>query len=295
MAGDLGVHDPVLVTGIGGVPYTVFSTNTPIQMRQSSDGVHFAPVGSALPSAPNWWSSYTAGANNAWAPDVSFHNGQYWMYYAVSSFGSKNSAIGLATSLTGAPGTWADQGIVISSGLLSLYNAIDPNLLVDKDGKWWLIFGSFSTGLYMTPLNPATGKLATPLPQLTRIASRPVFPDPIEASFVYQHGGYYYLFVSFDYCCRGINSDYNIRVGRSTSPTGPYVDKNGIPLQQGGGTPVLETHDWVVGPGHSAVTFDPASGKDLLVYHYYDGRQNGTSRLGINCLEWDPDGWPRAV
>ncbi|MER5418168.1 arabinan endo-1,5-alpha-L-arabinosidase [Streptomyces virginiae] len=292
VSGDSGVHDPVVVPGAGGVPYSSYATGGRVRVLQSNDNVHFSYVGDAFSSTSSWWLSYNP-AGELWAPDVSYRNGQYWMYYAVSQFGTNTSAIGLATSPTGAPGSWIDQGVVISSSWFSPYNAIDPQLLVDENGGWWLTFGSFWNGIYITSLNPATGKLANPGMPATRIAARGgIFNNPIEAPFIQQHDGFYYLFVSFDSCCKGLDSTYNIRVGRSASPAGPYVDKSGVPMTSGGGTLLLETHDWVVGPGHSSVAKDAATGQDLLVYHYYDGRQNGVSKLGLNCLEWGADGWP---
>jgi arabinan endo-1,5-alpha-L-arabinosidase len=164
---------------------------------------------------------------------------------------------------------------------------------VDSAGKWWLAFGSFGRGIFMINLDPSTGKPRSATPRLTHVAQRPAVPgDPIEAAFVYQHGGYYYLFASFDYCCKGSDSNYSIHVGRSTSPTGPYVDQAGTAMLNGGGTLVLASHDWVHGPGGQSVVHDDADNHDLLVYHYYDSRRGGLFYLGINFLEWDATGWP---
>jgi arabinan endo-1,5-alpha-L-arabinosidase len=288
VAGSTVIHDPSMAIRPSAPRYVVFGTHN--QTLLSNDRVTFSSGGPFLPTNPSWWQPYSNG--DVWAPDVSFHNGQYWLYYAVSTFGSQYSAIGLATSPTALPGSWTDQGVVFSSHSGDNYNAIDPNLLVDASGNWWLVFGSFWHGIYMISLNPTTGKPSgTPTP--THLAERPgVSGDPLEGAFVYQHHGYYYLFASYDYCCRGTSSTYNIRVGRSTSPTGPYTDESGASMLNGGGTTILASHGYVIGPGGQSVYFDTADNHDLLTYHYYDSRLNGEPFLGINFLGWDVNDFP---
>lgn len=270
--------------------YAVFSTND--QERTSSDRIAFNLVGSPLADTPQWWLAYNA-TGHSWSPDVSFHDGQYWMYYSVSSWATNQSAIGLATSTSGDAGTWVDQGPVITSRTSLSYNAIDPALLVDSSGRWWLTFGSFWKGIYQVELNPSTGKLLSSTPTLIHLAERPgVVNDPIENAYIWQHGAYYYLFASYDYCCQGVSSTYNIRVGRSTSPNGPYVDANGVSMLKGGGTKILATHGSVVGPGGESVVHDDGDNHDLLVYHYYDANNSGKATLGINFLGWNSADWP---
>jgi arabinan endo-1,5-alpha-L-arabinosidase len=240
-----------------------------------------------------------------WAPDVSFHNGVYWMYYAVVATGvQQEAAIGLATSTSGLPGTWVDHGPVLASHDGDDFNAIDPSLLVDESGNWRLVFGSFFHGIYMVALDPSTGQLADPsAPTFYHLAEHPTTPtyrwydDDIEGATIYHHGSYYYLFASAGRCCRGTSStSYHIVVGRSTTPTGPYVDNNNsTDMLQGGGTTILASHDEVIGPGGQSVMFDPgnALGKPLtlLIYHYYNANLDGEPTLGINALFFDT-GWP---
>nr|MDT0666810.1 arabinan endo-1,5-alpha-L-arabinosidase [Micromonospora sp. DSM 115978] len=153
-------------------------------------------------------------SGDVWAPDVSYHNGRVWMYYSASSFGSNRSAIGLATSPTGLPGSWRDQGVVYRSSSSDDFNAIDPSLFVDPaSGKWWLSFGSHWTGIKMISINPQTGKPSTTDRTRYNLAQRPS-PGAVEAPYILARGGYYYLFVSFDACCQGVNSTYRIMVGR---------------------------------------------------------------------------------
>jgi arabinan endo-1,5-alpha-L-arabinosidase len=111
----------------------------------------------------------------------------------------------------------------------------------------------------------------------------------VEAPFITKKGNFYYLWVSFDKCCQGAASTYRVMVGRSNSITGPYVDKAGKQMMQGGGTEIMASHGNIHGPGHNAVFTD--NDADVLVYHYYDNA--GTALLGINLLRYD-NGWPVA-
>jgi arabinan endo-1,5-alpha-L-arabinosidase len=125
---------------------------------------------------------------------------------------------------------------------------------------------------------------------MTNIASRLVPTWGIEAPFVIQRDGYFYLFVSFDNCCRGAESTYNIRVGRATSLAGPFVDDAGVPMLLGGGRIVLQGEGTRRGPGHNAVLHDGRAWR--LFFHYYDAADDGTSKLGILPISWTADGWP---
>ena len=285
VTGDVAVHDPAMVRAANGT-YFLFSTGTGIDIRTSTDRVAFRRIGSAFPNGAPWAHPFTGGSDTLWAPDLSFHNGQYYLYYAASTFGSRNSAIFLATSTTAQPGSWTNRGIAVQTSNSSDHNAIDPNLVVDAAGAWWLTYGSFWTGIKMVRLDPATGKPSGG----TRysLAQRPSSVEgAIEAPYLVPRNGYYYLFVAFDFCCRGTSSTYRVMVGRSTSITGPYMDRNGVAMTSGGGTEILATHGNIHGPGHPAVMQD--SDGWLLVYHYYT---SSGSRLGVNLIDWG-DGWPR--
>ncbi|MFC6021950.1 family 43 glycosylhydrolase [Plantactinospora solaniradicis] len=283
VTGDVGVHDPTIIRRPTG-GYLLAHTGDNVALKTSTDRVAFRNAGAVFPSGAPWTTTYTGGSRNLWAPDISFHNNRYYLYYSASTFGSNRSAIFLATSSTGASGSWTDQGLVIESRTSDNFNAIDPNLVVDDQGRWWLSFGSFWSGLKMVALDPATGKRSDST--IRSIAGRN--GGAIEAPTVFKRGNYYYLYVSFDRCCQGASSTYRVMVGRSTSVTGPFVDRNGTALTSGGGTQVLASHGDIHGPGHQTVL--PDTDGDALVYHYY--ANNGASLLGINRIGYDSAGWP---
>ncbi|MCO8270516.1 arabinan endo-1,5-alpha-L-arabinosidase [Actinoplanes sp. TRM 88003] len=283
VTGATRTHDPSVVrTPSGG--YLVAQTGDNLPLSTSADRTAFRAAGSVFPDGAPWTTAYTGGSRNLWAPDVSYRNGRYYLYYSASTFGSNRSAIFLATSTTGASGSWTNQGLVIESSGSDNYNAIDPNLTVDTAGKWWLNFGSFWSGIKQIPLDAATGKRSGTT--IRSLAGRG--GGAIEAPTLVRHGSYYYLWVSFDLCCRGASSTYRVMVGRSTSPNGPFTDRNGVAMTSGGGTQVLAGHGSIHGPGHQTVITDTDA--DVLFYHYY--ANNGTSFLGVNVIGYDSAGWP---
>jgi arabinan endo-1,5-alpha-L-arabinosidase len=284
ISGDTFIHDPTVVKTPSGTYIAAFTANG-VGLKTSTDRTNWRDAGAAFPNGASWTTTYTKGDKNLWAPDISYHNGKYYMYYSASSFGSSRSAIFLATSSTGASGSWTNEGLIIESFDNSNWNAIDPNLIVDAQGKWWLSFGSFWGGLKMIPLVANTGKRSGT--SLISIAARPDNGGAVEAPYITRNGNYYYLWVSFDSCCKGAASTYRIMVGRSTSVTGPFVDKSGKQMMQGGGTQMMSSHGSIHGPGHNAVFTD--NDGDVLVYHYY--KDDGTAQLGINLIRYD-NGWP---
>jgi arabinan endo-1,5-alpha-L-arabinosidase len=226
---------------------------------------------------------------NIWAPSVTEHDGTHYMYYSVSSFGKNDSVIGLMTNddlkaATPSEG-WEDHGLVIRSREGDDFNAIDP-FRIDTSGKAFLAYGSYWNGIRLVEIDPKSGM---PLDgaETTFIASRS--GDAVEAPAILEHDDKFYLFVSFDACCRGIASTYRIMVGRADAITGPYLDKDGRPLLEGGGTELVSKQGRFLGPGGQEVFM--RDGKPWLVFHFYNQMQGGTPNLYLAPIEWE-DGWP---
>lgn len=290
LSGDLqDVHDPAVIQAHG--RYYLYSTGGGIQWRSSADRGHWQWRGVVLDGVPPW--ADDIAEDDLWAPDIAYFNGRYHLYYSASTFGSGRSAIGVATSPVLSPDRagyeWTDRGKVIESHPDSSYNAIDPNIVIDEE-RVWMAFGSWNeTGIRMRRLDPSTGKPSAEDDSLYLLANRPnADENAVEAPYIIRHDGAYYLFLSFDHCCDGADSDYNIRVGRSTSVTGPYEDRQGRSLTEGGGTLLLDGWSEWSGPGHNAVLQDDDG--SFLVYHAYSP-ESGTPHLRISPLEWE-DGWP---
>lgn len=303
LSGDLApTHDPSIIRA-GGTYYVFNTIGHYIGIKTSTDLKHWTAAGSAFSEIPAWAKQAIPDAKGLWAPDISYENGEYRLYYAVSSFGSNRSAIGLATNptldLASKSYRWTDRGMVVESHEGDNFNAIDPNLVVDAKGGQWLVLGSFWSGIKLFRLDAKTGKPSRDEKPWS-IARRPVpagAPDAIEAPFIFRHGGWYYLLTSFDYCCKGANSTYYTVIARSKAITGPYVGKDGSKAMEGGGTVLiragLKEQGRFRGPGHPGV-FTDTDGTTYVAYHAYDKQHDGAPTLRIARLIWNADGWPRA-
>jgi arabinan endo-1,5-alpha-L-arabinosidase len=302
--------------------FTETTLTTPNGSCNSTEGggwitdAHYCPI--IGPDFSSWSGLQTPptennGANNdVWAPSILIYDGTYYLYYAIPYEPSTGAEayIGLATSASPS-GPWTDKGFVVSSwtaattappsnaawnfNAATTWNAIDPAPFIDANGNWWMSFGSFEDGIHLLQLSPPTG-----LPLSPGLTAYPIISSRgggEEGSFIYPYivngTQYYYYFAPINVCCSA-TSPYRIIVGRATNPQGPYVDRGGLALTAGGGTILLSTHGNVVGPGGQSVFTDTVNGvaTPTLVYHYYDGNNNGTPTLGINRLGFTSDGWP---
>jgi len=297
VAADPAGHDPTLIRQ--GEWFYDFTTGVDaprsyLPIRRSQDLVRWEPVGAVFTLPPAWVvRDLGVLPSDFWAPDVSYFDGRYHVYYAASLYATNNSVIGLATNATLDPSDpayeWVDEGVVLRSvpGVDS-FNAIDPDVVLDEDGAPWLSYGSFWTGLELRRLDPSTGKPPTGDRSVHPLAGRPP-PGAIEAPSIQRHGRFYYLFASFDRCCIGVDSDYRLVVGRSERVSGPYVDRAGIAMELGGGTEILRGHGRYAGTGHSDVYRDGDT--DLLIHHYYDREDGGLPKLSVREVDWS-GGWP---
>ncbi len=312
LSGDFwGTHDPSVIKA-GGTWY-VFATGLApngghMAIRCSNDLVQWKLCGHVLDEIPAWIRKSSPGTAELWAPDISYFNGKFHLYYAYSLFGKNTSGIALLTNTTldstSHDYKWVDEGLVLRSEATDNFNAIDPNLAIDADGKTWLAFGSFWGGIKMRRIDPATGKLFTGDTRLYSLASRarpqgaalapPGLPpdwQAVEAPFIIHHDSFYYLFTSWDLCCRGVKSTYHIVVGRSASVTGPYLDADGNKLSEGGGTQLLTGNRRWLGPGGQSLYVD--NRQTIMVFHAYDA-VGGKPALQISTVGWK-DGWPQVA
>jgi arabinan endo-1,5-alpha-L-arabinosidase len=299
LRGRLSAHDPSRMVQCKD-RYYIFSTGLNIPSKSSSDKILWTGEPAVFRSPPAWTTNAVPGFNGViWAPDVFFYSNQYYLYYAISTRGSQVSAIGLATNPTLDPNEaayhWTDKGAVIQSSVGYAYNAIDPSFVWDVVGNLWMAFGSYWNGIYIVQLDPATGLRISPTSPLLQVAAHDSVL--VEASYIYRHDPYYYLFVNWGLCCKGVDSTYEIRVGRSTNVTGPYLDRNGVNLQNGGGTPFIQGSGKYVGPGHFATFLDGTN--EWFTFHYYDANawtplytNYGNPTLGFAPLSWTADNWP---
>ncbi|RKO87259.1 glycosyl hydrolase, partial [Blyttiomyces helicus] len=294
-------HDPSIIKFKG--MYYLFAThdNISITTAPSLEGP-WTRVGQVLEKGSKIDSR---NRFDPWAPDVHEIDGTFYLYYAVSTFGSRHSSVGLATSRSLAPGTWTDHGAVITTGVptnnpaLRDSNAIDPNLFYDQStGLATLQFGSFYSDIWQVPLEsdfmtPSNGGI---------LAFDPTFPSPIEGAFLHRAAnGFYYLFVSHGICCGfgtvipPAGQEYRIQVTRSQSRDGPFVDKDGLSALHGGGEIIYASHDFVYAPGGQGVLTEE-DGSEKLYYHYVDTRAGFSDfkLLGYNDLIY-VDGWPVVV
>lgn len=302
--GDTGAHDPSTLVKEGN-RFFFFVTSQDLEWKWSDDMRNWNLGGTVFPDGPPAWTTNAVPGFTGffWAPDVAYFNGKYHVYYSCSNWGTIDSAIGLVTTPSLDTPVWTDQGKVVQSDAVGSeqtgtdttgYNCIDPSILVDTDGKVWMTFGSYSSGILITEIDPATGlRKNTNTLDATQVANNSGnrgWGSSIEAAFTYKHDGYYYLFVNYGGCCALLDSTYNIRVGRSISITGPYLDKNGVDMRDGGAAMLLESSGRFVGPGHAGIIND--NSKEWFSYHYYSGFENGFPRISIARLTWDARGWP---
>jgi arabinan endo-1,5-alpha-L-arabinosidase len=291
LKGDIRVHDPVMIKQ--GDTYYVFHTGKGISIKVSKDRINWKRVGSVFQpnQLPAWHKSDIPEQDGSlWAPDIHYHNGKYYLYYSVSAWMNFNSGVGLATNITldttNPSYKWVDQGMIINykNGGEGV-NVIDPNFFMDKDGKAWLFYGSYKAGLRLAQVNPSTGKLIKDPPELITITK-----SLGEGVFVIKGEGYYYIFASRGICCKGMQSTYQIVMGRSKDVKGPYLNKVGKSWVDNNYTLFLAGDSTEPGRGHNG--FFTEGDSTFIVYHAYTRAANGASLLNIKPLFIDKDGWP---
>lgn len=303
------VHDPVMA--FEDSLYYAYYTSRNIGMMTSRDRQTWTVRRDGmLTDIPAWTRDSVPGfKSHIWAPDIMRWHGRWWMAYSCSTFGKNTSAIGLLSASSLAKNDWRDEGcLVASQEKRDNWNAIDANFIIDDHDQPWLTWGSFWDGIQLAPLKTVEtdGHNTLRLDGWPRTIARRYYKNApqglrnptseyaganaIEAPFLFKHNGWYYLFVSWDYCCRGEKSTYRVAVGRSQAVSGPYLDRDGRPMYAGGGTLVIEGDKKMFeAAGHSAA-YHFADG-DLFICHGYSIPHHGLSVLIQKRIRWD-NGWP---
>lgn len=305
--------DPAVVRGRDGWWYA-YATTDPLRsgervfhrvpMSRSRDLVDWEYLGDAFGQGAAGLPSWAAPDAALWAPDIRYVAGRWVMYFVVTQTtvypGPNDNAIGVATAPTPA-GPWTHVGGPLvgprpgqSGNPDDFLWTFDPAYLQAADGRQYLYYGSYYGGVFVTELS-ADGTATAGAPTMVAIDNR------YEGTYVVPRNGWYYLFASSSNCCAGPVTGYSVFAGRSRSPLGPFVDKQGIPLlasRTGGSIVITPNGNRWVGPGHNAVVSDP-SGQDWFVYHAIDrnvpylDEPFGINRrpMLIDRLDW-VDGWP---
>ncbi|MDF3067796.1 MAG: putative Beta-xylosidase [Polyangiaceae bacterium] len=279
LAGDIAVSDPSALHD--GDDYWVISTGEQLPIRRSPDLRAFERVGGAFEQLPAWVAEEVPEASTFWSPDLAYFNGQYHLYYAVSTLGDNQSCIGHATAeALPSLGEWADRGPVICSTRADNWNAIDPNVLQDEQGTHWLVLGSFRSGIKLIGLDEEGMRAGADLIPLAKRQD-----IGIQAPALAHRDGWYYLFASL-----GAGDEHALIVGRSASIRGPYLDREGLDLWEGGGSLLLEAGDRYRGPGSNDVL--DVDGQHYNFFHSYDSEDANEARLRVSTLVWDREGFP---
>lgn len=250
-----------------------------IPILRSKNLVNWVEVGDALTKKPEW-----KPEGGIWAPDAVEYKGKYYLYYSFSTWGDPNPGIGLATS-TQPQGPFTDHGKLFFSKEIGVSNSIDAFFFEDE-GNPYLIWGSFH-GIYGVELSEDGMQLNGEKFQIAGTA--------YEGSLIYKKGKYYYFLGSTGTCCEGEKSTYDVRVGRSESFKGPYLDKEGKSLMENGGTVILRKNTGAggfVGPGHNGDIVTDKAGKTWMIYHAFDKKELKKGRVMLlDRVKWKT-GWP---
>lgn len=336
----LGSHDPSMMWDPVTEMYYSYSTDVympewglydkiGIPVRCSKDMISFQYRGTVLSDAAIRQGrdngSY-APTRNFWAPFTEYVNGEYRMYYsATRAFGSSESRIWLAVS-DRPEGPFENRGVVMDTWGTDdcLPNAIDPHIIRDEK-KTWLVYGSFFGGIYIKELDsetglPADGNSRTLGICISRKSNPPRIDGPEGASVIYHPEiGYFYLFQSYGW----LGDDYDIRVGRSRSAEGPYLDREGENLVgESLGFKIANSYcfpaenpdiaqgdtgwEWAGfrGPGHGVPFWDPNRKQFFFIHHIRDGaeiyrrfdRRDGRNSYKLHQMMirrmFFVDGWP---
>ena len=271
------IHDPSTIAECDGKYYT------------------FGTGGGGLISDDGWsWHGGAERPGGGAAPDVLKIGDRYLCIYGATGGGlggGHNGRILTMWNKTLDPKSpdfkWTKAVEVCSSDGMEDQDAIDPSLLLDPTtGRLWVSYGTYFGTIRLIELDPKTGF------RMKGNKEKDIAID-CEATDLIYRDGWYYLLGTHGTCCDGVNSTYNIVVGRSRNVEGPYVDNVGRDMFHGGGRMVIAAGDRKTGPGHFGRTVID-EGVEIMSCHYEaDFDRSGRSVLGIRPLLWK-NGWPVA-
>ncbi|KAA0966989.1 glycoside hydrolase family 43 protein [Sporosarcina sp. ANT_H38] len=333
---EASVHDPSVIkvddmyyvfgSHLGVAKTKDFMNWTTVAAGVNPNNPLFDNVVEELEEALEW-----AETDTLWAPDVIELNGKFYMYYNACEGGSPLSAMGVAVA-DHIEGPYKDKGIFLKSGMWNqasedgkIYNAtihpnvVDPQAFLDKDGKLWMVYGSYSGGIFILQMDATTGLPLDGQGYGTKLMGGN--HSRMEGPYIQyvQETGYYYLYITFG----GLGADggYNMRVVRSKNPDGPYVDAEGndmTTVRGANGTffddksiepygvklmgnylfenmtskSTVSTGIGYVSPGHNSVYYDEATGKQLLLFHSRFPQRGEQHEIRVHQLFMNDDGWP---
>lgn len=338
---EASVHDPSVIRT--GDTYYVFGSH--LAAAKSKDLMSWDMVASGVsngnPLIPNVTEELKetlewAQSDTLWAADViQLADGKFYMYYNACKGDSPRSAMGIAVA-DQIEGPYKDTGIILKSGMWdeisedgTIYdatkhpNVVDPDVFFDKNGKLWMVYGSYSGGIFIMELDPKTGK---PLPgqgygkkllggNHSRIEGPYMLYNPVT--------DFYYLYLSYG----GLDAvgGYNMRVVRSKNPDGPFYDAEGNDMREVKADPSLPLFDdrsiepygvklmgnylfkrligdpgtgigtGAVSPGHNSVYYDEQNGRTFLIFHSRFPQRGEEHEIRVHELYMNPDGWPVAA
>ncbi len=290
-------HDPSMIRFEDG--YALMSTNNNLQLWTSEDAYTWRDHKSTVSKIPQWAYTYAPTTEGIWAPDIYYMNGEYRVYYCVSVFGKRTSAIGYQSTKSIVPGTtdygWKDHGHVFHTVASDKYNAIDADVVRDTEGNYWMAFGSFGLGIQLIKLDAKTGYQASDDKTVYNIARRTskASGGAEEGPSLIEHGGKYFLFTAWDKCCQQgptiEQTTYKTAYGRADKVTGPYKDRAGYDMANGGGTILMERYGRYVGPGGGEAFQD--LNRVRFVHHYYDLNGDKYNHIHIRDVVFTDDNW----
>ncbi len=274
--------DPTILKASDGYFYLYATEDTRnLPIHKSKDLTNWEFVGTAFTdeTRPNF-----EPKGGIWAPDINLIDGKYVLYYSMSVWGGEETCgIGVAVSDT-PEGPFTDKGKLFRSNEIGVTNSIDQ-FYIEENGKKYLLWGSFR-GIYAIELSEDG------LSVKEGVRKQHIAGTAFEGTYIHKRNGYYYFFASVGTCCEGVNSTYQLVVGRSDNLFGPYSDKSGKSMLDNGYELIIDNNERFVGNGHCSEIVQDSEGQDWIFYHGVDVQNPNGRVLLLDQIKWSEDNWP---